>query len=119
MAFSDKFAESLYVKQALLLVELMTAEELETFSSALEQRKTKRPTSAPPLPTGCSFLDKLPAELRNEIYELSFTSDTSAEDAVEVREAAPPSKNLLLASRQFHHEAHQIYLEAYRKYWSK
>ena len=105
------------VEQALRLVELMTAEEVEFFSSSLAQRKAKRSTSTTPSPTGCSFFDKLPAELRNEIYELSFTSDTGAEDTVEVSEATPPSKNLLLTSRRFHHEAHRIYLEAYRKYW--
>ena len=65
----------------------------------------------------CAFFDTLPAELRNQIYELSFTTNACVEEIVEVNEAAPPSKDLLLASRQAHHEGHQIYLEAYREYW--
>lgn len=67
--------------------------------------------------TECAFFDKLPAELRNQIYELSFTTNACVEEIVEVNKAAPPSKDLLLASRQAHREGHQFYLEAYREYW--
>ncbi|KAK4619634.1 hypothetical protein CLAFUW4_11004 [Fulvia fulva] len=61
----------------------------------------------------------LAAELRNEIYELAFTSDTgpSLDSTIDLRDTSPPSKALLLVCRKFHNEAYQIYREAYRSYW--
>ncbi|KAK4619480.1 hypothetical protein CLAFUW4_10785 [Fulvia fulva] len=61
----------------------------------------------------------LPAELRNEIYELAFTSahDSVNNEAIDIRETSPPSKALLFAGRQTYNEAAKIYQEAYRKYW--
>lgn len=61
-------------------------------------------------------LQTIPAELRNNIYELAFTSDQ--EGPIEFCKAAPPSNALLLACKQIHNEAVQIYRAAYHRYWS-
>ncbi|KAF7198192.1 hypothetical protein HII31_00548 [Pseudocercospora fuligena] len=64
----------------------------------------------------------LPAELRNVIYELTFTADHDTEDQngtaeIELLKSRPPSKDLLLACRKVHAEAKGIYRDAYRSYW--
>ncbi|KAK4616171.1 hypothetical protein CLAFUW4_09742 [Fulvia fulva] len=65
-----------------------------------------------------SRLLALPAELRNEIFELAFTTDNH-EDSIDLCRAIHPSKSLLLTCHQVHAEALQIYQDAYRKYWSE
>ncbi|KAK3621318.1 hypothetical protein LTR22_025253 [Elasticomyces elasticus] len=55
-------------------------------------------------------------ELRNTIYELVFASD--ATEPVHLLTAIPPSKALVLASRQTYVEAKQMYNKAYQEYWS-
>lgn len=55
--------------------------------------------------------------MRNTIYELSFTNDDS-DSEVDLALPKPPTKSLLLTSRQAYTEANQIYKKAYRKYWS-
>lgn len=57
----------------------------------------------------------LPAEMRNHIYELAFTPNTS--QPVNLFEADPPSKSLLLTNHQIHNEASQYFQEAYKAYW--
>ncbi|KAF2166746.1 hypothetical protein M409DRAFT_22800 [Zasmidium cellare ATCC 36951] len=57
-------------------------------------------------PPPCPFLEKLPAEIRNEIYELAFTQDSSTSE-IELFEAKSPSKALLSTCRQ----------DTYGKYW--
>ena len=61
-------------------------------------------------------LQTLPAELRNHIYELAFTSDQ--EEPIHLCKAAPPSEALQLTCHQVYNEASQIYRAAYRQYWS-
>lgn len=60
---------------------------------------------------------KLPAELRNNIHELSFTS-VKDDEGVDLLESKPPSNALLLTCQQANAEARELYNEAYRKYWS-
>ena len=61
-------------------------------------------------------LRALPAELRNAIYELSFT--TNDDNDVDLFKAAPPSKSLLLTCHEIYREARLICREAYRQYWT-
>ena len=61
-------------------------------------------------------LFRLPAELRNRIYELCLTKKAKE---VNLRRAKPPSKALLLTSRQIYGEARLMQRRAYREYWSK
>lgn len=88
--------------------------------------------------TSCLFLKMLPAELRNEIYELSFatqnkseTADTidllkelpyqedDMEESVDLIYADPPSKSLVMTCRQINNEARLMYREAYQKYYTE
>ncbi|KXS97041.1 hypothetical protein AC578_2861 [Pseudocercospora eumusae] len=65
----------------------------------------------------CPLLDKISAELRNEIWELAFTPDHDQNEEVELFKAKPPRKSLLMTCRQIHNEAKGFYLNAYRAYW--
>lgn len=60
-------------------------------------------------------LFRIPAELRNRIYELCFVKANE----VNLLEAMPPSKALLLTCRQIHDEARLMRRRAYRDYWFK
>lgn len=67
----------------------------------------------------CFFLDRLPAELRNGIYELAFETRRKDGNPTNLRRPKPPSKALLLSCRQVHQEARGLYLEAYKRYWEE
>lgn len=83
------------------------------------------------LPPPCRFLDKLPAELRNNVYELALCSAAEEENQIRIAipnsaaqppglhlcYARPPSKNLLLTCREIYHEARGIYKCHYRQFW--
>lgn len=71
-------------------------------------------STAPP----CAFFTKLPAELRNAIYELSFADDNEANAKINLLQAKPPSNALLLTCRQANQEGKEIYRDAFRKYWT-
>ncbi|PPJ51648.1 hypothetical protein CBER1_08825 [Cercospora berteroae] len=84
----------------------------------------------------CLFLNKLPAELRNEIYELAFTSHDdeveidlsdfdpprnsllSTKGEVDLSKAEPPNISLLSTCRQIQSEATQLYQRANHQYWT-
>ncbi|USW48804.1 hypothetical protein Slin15195_G021230 [Septoria linicola] len=65
----------------------------------------------------CFLLDLLPAELRNNIYELAFTTEHEPGEVVALFDAKPPVKNLLSTCQTVNKEARGMYLEAYRKFW--
>lgn len=86
------------------------------------------------------LLLRLPAELRNNIYELVFKninrnsnrnidvaeaffptegSESNASTRARKNDVAPPSSALLRCSRQFHDEGKGIFAAAYRRYWRK
>lgn len=62
------------------------------------------------------YLLRLPAELRNTIYEHVF--DCTTEREVELRTATPPSNSLLLTSHEVCNETAKMYKRCYRKYWT-
>lgn len=62
-----------------------------------------------------SPLQRLPAELRNNIYELTFASDTDS--YTKLTEAAPPSKSLIFTCRKIYQEARSMYRNECRRYW--
>ncbi|KAF2166749.1 hypothetical protein M409DRAFT_22803 [Zasmidium cellare ATCC 36951] len=66
----------------------------------------------------CLFFEKLPAEMRNTIYELAFTPAVLSNEAVHLPDSTPPSKSLLTTCRQMHSEAKGVYRRAYRNYWT-
>ncbi|KAF7188534.1 hypothetical protein HII31_10196 [Pseudocercospora fuligena] len=82
-----------------------------------------QPRLSTPSQDPCYLQEKLPAELRNEIYELVFTTGTpestqgNGPATVDLFHATPPSKALTLTCRQFHAEAHDMYKTAYQSYW--
>ncbi|KAK4496210.1 hypothetical protein PRZ48_012190 [Zasmidium cellare] len=66
----------------------------------------------------CLFLDKLPAEIRNEIYALAFTPDFKDEsETVDLYHTDPPSPALITTCKTISNEAKRFYKHAYRKYW--
>ena len=66
----------------------------------------------------CALLKKLPAELRNQIYELVFSPNHRKDDSVELRDATPPEGSLTRSCRQIYREASAMYRRAYRDYWT-
>lgn len=72
----------------------------------------------PPVATACRLLS-LPSELRNRIWEYTFTPDANAQDGridlLSVKEANPA---LLLTCRQIYTEACQIYTGAHETFWT-
>ncbi|KAK5121278.1 hypothetical protein LTR85_005444 [Meristemomyces frigidus] len=68
-----------------------------------------------PLP--CRLLS-LPPEIRNQIYELTFTGTTAKGDApVDLLSSPAPTKSLLLTCGQVAGEAGMIYKRMYRHFW--
>ncbi|KAK4496212.1 hypothetical protein PRZ48_012192 [Zasmidium cellare] len=67
----------------------------------------------------CPFFDKLPVELRDEIYKLTFTPDHDEGKEVSLVDAAPPSKAVLMTCKQAHAEAAKLYKAMYQDYWRK
>lgn len=100
--------------------QLAAADGVASDTNSNHQVSPRPVTSAPAAPQDdCSFLDKLSAELRNEIYELAFTSDLDeGDEAVELQHAMSPSNSLLWTCRQIMSEALQLYQEAVTKYWT-
>ncbi|KAK4610354.1 hypothetical protein CLAFUW4_13974 [Fulvia fulva] len=64
----------------------------------------------------CYLLQKLPAELRIAIYELVFSA-TDNDLEVDLLQATPPEKYLILTCRRIRHEASAMYRSAYQTYW--
>lgn len=64
-----------------------------------------------------SRLLDLPAELRNNIYELTFERKFR-EQPVGLLWAEPPSSALLMCCRQTYHEAKDFFIEASQHYWT-
>lgn len=66
----------------------------------------------------CPFLDKTPPEIRNNIYDLVFApSDPTA--AIELKDAQPPAKDIILTCGKVHSEAAAMFKSAYRAFWSE
>lgn len=65
-----------------------------------------------------NFLQKIPAELRNAVYDLVFntTPHQHSHTKVDLLRAQPPEHTLLLVCRQIHDEARQIYDLASRNF---
>ena len=67
--------------------------------------------------SACPFFDKLPAELRLQIYNLALGVEGPQE--VNLLEAKPPSKAILLTCKKVHAEARAAHNKVYRKYWKE
>ncbi|KAF2166747.1 hypothetical protein M409DRAFT_54536 [Zasmidium cellare ATCC 36951] len=65
--------------------------------------------------TQCLLLDKMPAEIRNRIYEYAFAPDDDKE--VELADGTPPTIDLVLANRQIHNESIGLYALAHLDYF--
>lgn len=59
-------------------------------------------------------LFKLPPEIRNQIWELAFASPST----INFVDACPPSKDLALTCRRIYEETGEMYIDAFRSYWS-
>ncbi|KAK0896290.1 hypothetical protein LTR02_011299, partial [Friedmanniomyces endolithicus] len=66
---------------------------------------------------------RLPAEIRNKIYALSFLGGDAPRtqprepEIQDLLSARPPTKALLLTCRRVYREARGVYVESYRAYW--
>ncbi|KAK5695840.1 hypothetical protein LTR97_008260 [Elasticomyces elasticus] len=65
---------------------------------------------------GDSPFFSLPAELRNDIYELALSADSK--EPIELLSASPPSNAMVTTCRQAYNEAANIYNEARLRYYS-
>lgn len=79
------------------------------------------PTAPQPLSPPCGLF-ALPPELRNMIYNFTFTpailaTKSPEESPINLISDRAPSSSPLLTNHQFHNEAHGIYKQAYRDYW--
>ncbi|KAF2768841.1 hypothetical protein EJ03DRAFT_327968 [Teratosphaeria nubilosa] len=84
----------------------------------IEVKETSgRSTTIEQSPTPCNLLE-LAAELRNEIWELAFTSDTESSRAQDLLNPSPPSSALLRTCRQIYQEAKGLHDAARQRYWS-
>ncbi|WMI39076.1 uncharacterized protein CLAFUR5_20366 [Fulvia fulva] len=59
----------------------------------------------------------LPAELRNQIYELVLMP-SEIKDSIDLPQAAPPSGPLIMTCRRIYHEAGAMYRRVNRDYWT-
>ncbi|TKA39058.1 hypothetical protein B0A54_09655 [Friedmanniomyces endolithicus] len=75
---------------------------------------TAPPGIAAPQPSS-TLLSRLPPEIRNEIWDLSFSGTNREVDLL--HDACPPSSNLLLTCRQMHAEAKGFWPGRREKYW--
>ncbi|SMR58012.1 unnamed protein product [Zymoseptoria tritici ST99CH_3D1] len=77
------------------------------------------PFVAPSYPTipPCKLLG-MPAEIRNDIFELVFTADSSSEEEVDLLAARAPSGNLLRTSSKIYAGAKGFYATGRAAYWS-
>ncbi|KAK4555888.1 hypothetical protein LTR86_007108 [Recurvomyces mirabilis] len=64
----------------------------------------------------CLF--RLPAELRNQIYDLALIGNDANANAVDLSRAKPPTVDVLLACRAIYHECGQLYTVACTRYWA-
>ncbi|KAK3655348.1 hypothetical protein LTR22_010233 [Elasticomyces elasticus] len=65
---------------------------------------------------GGSLFFSLPAELRNDIYELALSADSK--EPIELLSASPPSNAMVTTCRQAYNEAASIYRAARLRYYS-
>ncbi|KAK0252323.1 hypothetical protein B0A54_14123 [Friedmanniomyces endolithicus] len=75
-------------------------------------------TSPPGIPApqpSSTLLSRLPPEIRNEIWDLSFSGTNREIDLL--HDACPPSSNLLVTCRQIHAEAKGFWPGRWEKYW--
>lgn len=87
-------------------------------SGTMVTRSAARRAVAISKASGNCPIKTIPAEMRNRIYELVLTSQSESTAKVELLEAEPPSKALLLTCRQFYEEAKQMHQVQCREYWS-
>lgn len=66
----------------------------------------------------CKFF-KLPPELRNSIHELAFSYETNDDRSINLRDAIPPEKDLVMACQMVYQECRDMYKAASRKYISQ
>ena len=69
-----------------------------------------------PQPVDECPLKSMPPEIRNRIYTFTFALELDAK--VELLDAKPPLKALLLTCRQIYEEAKHMYGAAHRQFWS-
>ncbi|KXT13345.1 hypothetical protein AC579_6044 [Pseudocercospora musae] len=68
----------------------------------------------------CYLLEKIPAELRNRIYQLVFApyeEEVNKAGEINLCKAKFPPKNLIFTCRQIHSEAAKMYKAEYQRYW--
>ena len=67
----------------------------------------------------CPLFQKLPSEVRNQIYEYAFTTDKSRHKALVTAAIKRPDNNFSLTCQRVFAEANGIYQVARTTYWKK
>lgn len=67
----------------------------------------------------CPFFERLPPEVRNQIYEYAFTTDKSRHKALVTATFKRPESNLLLTCQRVFVEASGMFEVARTAYWKK
>ena len=67
----------------------------------------------------CPFFEKLPPEVRNQIYEYAFTTEKSRHKALVTAAFKRPESNLLLTCQRIFVEASGMFEVARTAYWKK
>jgi len=65
----------------------------------------------------CPFLERLPSEVRNQIYEYAFTTDKFRHKALVTATFKRPESNLLLTCQRVFVEASGMFEVARTAYW--
>ena len=82
-------------------------------------RKDRRLNMALASQATCPFFEKLPPELRNQIYEYVFTTEKSRHKALVTATFKRPESNVLLTCQRVFVEASGMFEVARTAYWKK
>ncbi|KAK5719153.1 hypothetical protein LTR15_007676 [Elasticomyces elasticus] len=84
--------------------------------AARSQCEPPRPSTELVMAAAAPTLLTIPAEMRNNIYELVFGTQPAEANLLD---PTPPSKALLLGCREIYDEAKGLYSTAYKSYWAQ
>lgn len=103
----------------LMYVERAVAKKIDDQATALLRAKVSNldfTTTVQPQSQSSFF--KLPGEMRNQIYELVFSTHIPhSGEAVDLLRATPPSQGFLLSCQRIYTEARHMYPDSARHYW--
>lgn len=110
---------SLSFNHPLLMITRVTKIDTQIEPLAMPFRKDRRLNIASASQAVCPFFEKLPPELRNQIYEYVFTPEKSRHRALVTATFKRPESNFLLPCQRVFVEANCIFEVARTSYWKR